>query len=173
MANATEDLIVVKYVRNADERATAGINFNDDDRPTLEIGGYGRVTQDELNRIGSFGIVLEVFDGDEQELIDAGLLPALPEPEPDLRDLPLDELKRIAVDEEGLDEDVVAKLRSKEQVATAIEEARSGAQEEGAQSLPATATTTVGTAGLAAGGGEAGPGGAPLAGPAGSGGGTA
>lgn len=156
------EYIPVKYLRNADERATGSISFYDDDREAIGIGDTGAVTEDEFNNLQANGIVLEVLEGDEakQALEEA----RTPEPEEDLYELPNDRLREIAA-EEGAD--ISGKTRNRD-IADAIVENR---QETGEESLPATATRTAAVTGPGA-GGAAGPGGAAAA-PGASGGGPA
>lgn len=159
---ATTEYIPVKYVRNVDERGTGAIEFHDDDRDPLGIGDSGAVTEQELVTLQGAGLVLEVLDGSEgKEALQAA---KTPEPEEDLYDTPNERLREIAADE-GVD--LSGKTRNKD-IADAIVENR---QQEGVESLPATATATGGGT-PAIGGGAAGPGGA-AATPGASGGGPA
>jgi hypothetical protein len=158
------DYIPVKYLRNADERATGSISFFDDDREAIPIGGTGAVTEDEFLNLQASGLVLEVLEGDEakQVLQDA----RTPEPEQDLYSLDNKTLREIASDEGA---DITGKTKNSD-IADAIVENR---QQTGAESLPATATRTPGATVTGPGaGGAAGPGGAAAA-PGASGGGPA
>lgn len=158
------DYIPVKYLRNADERATGSISFFDDDREAIPIGGTGAVTENEFINLQANGIVLEVLEGNEgkQALADA----RTPEREEDLYEASNERLREIA-QEEGAD--ISGKTRNKD-IADAIVENR---QETGVESLPATATRTPGASVTGPGaGGAAGPGGAAAA-PGASGGGPA
>lgn len=172
----SDNLIPVKYVRNADERATTALRFNNDDREDIEIGGTGAVTELEFNQLQSYGVVLDVIRDkkEAQEILDASRYAADPNATDPLDTADNRELRSIA-DDEGVD---ISGLRKNEDIATAIRDHRSAQLEgEGEDSLPATATRTGGPAitggGAGGGGGAAGPGGAPPAGPAGTGGGTA
>lgn len=159
------DYIPVKYLRNADERATGSISFFDDDREAIPIGGTGAVTEPEFINLQASGIVLEVLEGAEgkRTLQEA----RTPEEQPrSLEDLTNQELRDLAADE---DIDISGKTRNKD-IIDAINDAR---QETGADSLPATATRTPGASVTGPGaGGAAGPGGAAAA-PGASGGGPA
>jgi hypothetical protein len=141
------DYIAVKYVRNAEERATGALTFLDDDRADIQIGGTGAVTSEEFVSLASMGIVLEELEGDEAK---EALATAIPDQPRALSDLNQKDLREIA-SQEGVD---LSGLRSNEAIIDAITENRQS------QGLPATATTT---GGPVIGGGAAGPGGAAAA----------
>lgn len=88
---------LVKYTQNADPRKVTAVVRLGKDRPTLEIGGYAEVTDAEVAKLSSYGVVLEVVqDG--------------------LDDKNLTELKKdaelLGVDSSGLaKEDLVTTLR--------------------------------------------------------------
>lgn len=141
---ATEPDTLVLYVRNADpSAATAALRFNDD-RSDLEIGKVGWVTEDELHRAAAFGVTLEPIEESEAKERGLEIPPKLSEvvaeEETPLRDRSLADLKTLAIDEYDLDAETINKMRSKDEVATAIED-KQNAQPEGTDSLPATATS--------------------------------
>lgn len=125
---------LVRYVRNADDRATGALTFYDDDRPDLAIGAAGYVTDEELARAAAYGVVLEPID--ESRAQELGIeLPAAPERP--LDELSSKELEEIA-DAESID---LGGARTNAAKVERIQQARSGGSAEGEASLPATATT--------------------------------
>lgn len=146
------DMVLVKYVRNADDSvATGALTFHDDtDRPDLVIGGEGLVTPAELDRATALGVVLELVD----DGLDASSA---------------DDIRQLA-DDLGIPTKVDGRPVKKEDLIPQIREARAAGPDVSA--LPPAAA--VGPAGVAATeGSAAGPEGAPPAGPAGAGGGQA
>lgn len=127
----SDDTTLVRYVRNADERATGAIAFPDDDRDDLAIGGVGYMTTAEISRAAAYGVLVEpISEADAREL---GW-------EPPSQEKPLEELSKAELEEiaaaEGID---LSGARSNADKAARIQEARAG-QSEGEGSLPATAT---------------------------------
>lgn len=54
---------LVKYVGNATSHdQTGAISFNSKDRPDIQMGGMGEMTDEEIAALAPMGIVLEVVD---------------------------------------------------------------------------------------------------------------
>lgn len=129
---------LVKYIGNADGSSTSRLDFRDD-RPVLELGGMGEVTDEESAMLASRGIILEVVD-------DGGL-----------DGLKVKQLQDMAaergVDVEGLDkkDDLVSALR--QNLATAPsspEPVVAGGTSEGVATGNTGTSTSTGTAGAPA-----------------------
>ena len=132
----SNELLIVKYARNADASLATAALSGLDGRPDIPIGGFGQVTDQELRLASSHGIVLEVYS--EEEARAEGYEP----PERDPEEKPLaqrshKELDAIA-EEERIDLDGAKTIAEKVE---RIEETRTeSSTEEGPESLPATAT---------------------------------
>lgn len=127
--------VLVKYIRNADSGVSTGAIKLGDDREDIVIGGVGYVSADEINILATHGVILEPID--EQDARDQGLLVDAPaESLPLSADLTQDQIDEIA-GAEGVD---ISGARSKAKAVELIQDARAK-QDEGAASLPATASS--------------------------------
>jgi hypothetical protein len=129
---------LMQYVENATSHdATGAITFNDD-RPTVQLGGVGEFTDEEVARLSGMGMVLQQVD-------DGGL-----------SDMTVEDLKKrakkedVELDKDDGKDDIVSKLR----VALANSGERQAAMAIGGTGIAASGGPT----GTPVGGGPAGTG---------------